>query len=79
MENSYLVYHNLNGECFPCVVCANRADAEELALAYAQEELYRRWFIDEQIAKPKGLHSIYTVKNKLINMNYNILEVPFVG
>ena len=77
MKNSYLVYSNIGGDCFPAAVCAERSDAEELCLAYAEEELYRRWYIDIQMAHPRGINTIFTVQNLLKNMPYNILEVPY--
>lgn len=76
MENIYLIVHNINGDTFPVATCINKGDAEELCLAFAQEEVYRRYFLDEQFAKPKGLKSMFTTENKLINMHYQILEVP---
>lgn len=76
MKHNYLIVHNVGGDTFPVATCANRADAEELCLACAQEELYRRYLLDEYFAKPKGFKSIFIDENKLINMNYNVLEVP---
>ena len=79
MKNIYLVYNRIGSDIFPAATCSNKADAEELCLAYAQEELYRRWFMDEQFAKPKGLKSLYLTENSLVNMGYNIVEVPHFG
>ena len=79
MENIYLIVNNVGRDTFPVATCSNKADAEELCLAYAQEELYRRWYMDEQFAKPNGLKSIYINENILINMGYNIVEVPHFG
>ena len=76
----YLVYSNIGGDTFPVCVCATTSDAEEMCLSCAWEEYYRRWFIDEQFAIPKGLKTIYLEKPTLINSGYyNYKEVPFVG
>ena len=76
MNKSYLVINKSCGECYPMLICFTRHEAEEMCLSFCQEEQYRRYYIDEQFAKPKGLKSIYTVDNSLKNMSYDVLEVP---
>ena len=76
----YLVYSSIDGNIFPACICATVSDAEEMCLSYAWEEYYRRWFIDQQFAVPKGFETIYIEKPTLINSGcYNYKEVPFVG
>lgn len=74
MKNIYLIYNRIGSDIFPAATCSNKADAEELCLAYAQEELYRIWFMEEQFGK-----SFRLVENSLKNMGYNIMEVPHFG
>lgn len=76
----YLVYDSIGGDTYPICICSTHEDAEEMCLSLAWEEYYRRWFIDEQIAIPKGIETIYREKPTLINSShYNYKEVPFVG
>lgn len=77
MKKCYMVYRQVNGDCFPQAICVNRTDAEEICLSFAEDELYRRWLIDEHIAKPKGHKTVFTVENILKNMDYYVMEVPF--
>ncbi len=79
MEKSYMVYKRVNGECFPKAICANRSDAEELCLAFAEEELYNRVYIDSQFAEKYKVKSIFITDNILANMDFEIMEVPYFG
>lgn len=76
----YLVYDTFCGEIYPLCICSNQVDAEEMCLALAWEEYYRRSFMDSQFALPKGLDTIYSNIPTLKNSgNYNYKEVPYLA
>ena len=76
----YLVYDAIGGDTFPLIVCSNRSDAEEMCLALAWEEFYRRNFMDSQLAFPNGRKTIYGDIPTLKNCgHYRVMEVPYVG
>ena len=77
MKKCYMIYKLVNGDCFPRAICASESDAEEICLAFAQEELYNRLYIDSQFAEKHGRKTIFTTENILTNMNFEIMEVPF--
>ena len=76
----YLVYQIISTDIYPICICNTAADAEEMCLSLAWESYYHRWYINEQIAIPKGYSSVYTTAPSLINCNiYRYKEVPYVG
>lgn len=69
----YLVYNNIDGDCFPVCVCSSEIDAQEMCLSLAQEEYYRGFCLANQVNFP------YTAKLTDYSRYYNVMEVPFVG
>ena len=77
MKMCYMVYKTINGDCFPQAICSSESDAEELCLAFAEAELYNRCYIDSQFAEKYKVKTIFTTENILINMDFDVMEVPY--
>ena len=72
----YLVY-NKAGMNVPFCICDNSADAEEMCLSLAQEDLYTRYYISTQCLRyPTKMLNYITLAN---SSEYFYKEVPFVG
>lgn len=66
----YLVYMNsVNQSIIPLCICNTIADAEEMCLAFHQEDDYDRFFMKIQ----------FNLSRELVPISYNYKEVPFVG
>lgn len=72
----YLVY-NKAGMNVPFCICDNSADAEEMCLSLAQEDLYTRYYISTQCLRyPTKMLNYITLAN---SSEYFYKEAPFVG
>ena len=66
----YLVYcDSFHGSIGPLCICNTAADAEEMCLAFHQEDEYDRFFVKLQLNLPRAIPPI----------SYNYKEVPFIG
>lgn len=72
----YLVY-NKAGMNVPFCICDNSADAEEMCLSLAQEDLYTRYYISTQCLRyPTQMLNYITLAN---SSKYYYKEVPYIG
>ncbi len=73
----YLIYDNFAGMNTPICVCETSADAEEICLALAQEDLYIRYYISVQCLRyPTQMLNYITLAN---SSNYKYKEVPYLA
>lgn len=73
----YLVYNKCAGINIPFCICDSTADAEEMCLSLAQEDLYTRYYISIQCLRyPTQMLNYITLAN---SSEYYYKEVPFVG
>ena len=73
----YLIYNKCAGMNVPFCICDTSADAEEICLSLAQEDLYNRYYISIQCLRhPTQMLNHITLAN---SSEYFYKEVPFVG